>query len=109
MKPMSRVDIIVGKLKPTANKPTMRMERHDPMMSKDFVQKVDMSEHDMMMESAGEAIMQAIKQHDAKALAQALCDLMEMHENGPEEHGEGSHFNEEEDVGGGDSEEEEAY
>ena len=87
---MSRVDIIVGKMKPMGDKPMMKMERKDPMQSKDFVQEIDMDPKDMAMESCGEAIMQAIKQHDAKALAQAICDLMEVHEGEPEEVSEDS-------------------
>ncbi len=72
---MGRVDIIVGKLKPTKE-----LERKpDSKQSSDFVQKVDMSEDDMMYEVAGEAVLQAIKQSDAKALAQALCDLFDLH------------------------------
>lgn len=80
MKPMDRIDIIVGKLKPMADKPKMKMERGpDKMQSKDFIQEVDMDEDSMAYEAAGEAILQAVKQSDAKALAQAICDLMEIH------------------------------
>lgn len=82
MKPMSRVDIIVGKLKPTLGK-----ERKDKMQSSDFVQEIDMDEDKMAEEAAAEAIIQAIKQSDAAALAEALKDWMacckedEMHED----------------------------
>ena len=77
---MSRVDIIVGKaLKPMGDKPKMKMERKDPMHSSDFVQEIDMDEMSMEMETAGEAVLSAIKLHDAKALAMAICDLLEVH------------------------------
>ena len=110
MKPSTRVDIIVGKLKPMGNKPSMRMERGpDKMQSSDFVQKVDMSEEDMMYESCGEAIMQAIKQHDAKALAQAICDLIEMHEHSSEENKSGASHWDESEGPSGEADEEEAY
>lgn len=80
MPPKTRVDIIVGKLKPMGDKPMMKMERSpDAKQSSDFVQEIDMDEDSMAYEAAGEAMMNAIKQHDAKALAQAVCDLMEVH------------------------------
>ena len=64
MKP-SRVDIIVGAMKP----------RKDKMQSSDFVQEIDMDEEDMAAESAAEAIIQAIKQSDAAALVVAMKDF----------------------------------
>jgi len=104
MKPKSRIDIIIGKLKPTADKPTMPMMRgKDKMQSSDFVQEIDMDEESMMHETCGEAIMQAIKQHDAKALAEAIVHLIEMHENSSEEAGAGNHFGESEESAGGES------
>lgn len=85
-----RIDIIVGKLKPTGDKaPAKMMRGPDKMQSSDFVQEVDMDHEEMMYEAAGESIMQAIKQHDAKALAHAICDLMEIHEGSKEEMGDG--------------------
>jgi len=80
MKP-NRIDIIVGKLKPMADKPKMKMERKDAMQSDDFVQEIDMDEHSMMHEMIGEAVLQAVKQSDAKALGEALCDLVSYHMN----------------------------
>jgi hypothetical protein len=78
---MGRVDIIVGKLKPMGDKPSMQVERKpDAKQSEDFVQKIDMNEEDMMYEAAGDAILSAIKQSDAKALGEALCNIMEMHD-----------------------------
>lgn len=87
MEPKSRIDIIVGKLKPMADKgPMMKMERKpDPKQSKDFVQEIDMDEDAMMYEACGEEILAAVKQSDAKALAEAICHLIEIHEGGPEE------------------------
>lgn len=76
-----RIDIIVGKLKPMADKPKMKMDRKDDMQSSDFVQEIDMDEHSMMHEMVGEAVLQAIKQSDAKALGEALCDLVSYHMN----------------------------
>ncbi len=79
MEPKSRIDIIVGKLKPMADKPKMKMERKDPMQSDDFVQEIDMDEDAMAMEACGEEILSAVKQSDAKALAEAICHLMDIH------------------------------
>lgn len=80
MPPKTRVDIIVGKLKPTADKPSMKMERMpDKMHSSDFVQEIDMDEDKMAYESAGEALLHAIKQSDAAGVAQAICDIFEIH------------------------------
>ena len=79
MEPKSRIDIIVGKLKPMADKPSMKKERKDPMQSDDFVQEIDMDEDAMALEACGEEILAAVKQSDAKALAEAICHLMEVH------------------------------
>lgn len=70
MKP-NRVDIIIGKLNPSGKK-----ERKDSMQSEDFVQEIDMDPSKMAEEATAEAIIQAIKQSDAAALAVALKDWM---------------------------------
>lgn len=70
---MSRVDIIIGKLKPSNNDGNKKLERKpDPMMSSDFAQDVEGDEDDLAEEAAAEELLAAIKAGDAKAVVEAL-------------------------------------